>query len=325
MAGRLSLKAKTAMLEEYKAGPLPGGAVEELRKLLADTNHHVVSDAAYVAEKYSLRELIPDLEAAFDRLIPGGVKADKGCLAKSAIVSALDELEYEDRDNIFYRGIGYFQLEPGFGAPDDTAAEMRGRCGMALARLGGPEIFFHLGALAMDPEPQARSAAVKALVHLGSRQSELLLRMKILAGETHPDIMSECFSGLIAIDPEHSMDFVAGFLEDTDISRVEDAAIALGESRNLQAFEILCRYRENAILSQHRQSVILPIALTRLEEAFDYLIDIIGNESVESAVRAVESLPVMGVDDAHRERIEQAVESRDERRISEEFRKHFRI
>lgn len=87
---------------------------------------------------------------------------DKGCLAKEAIIEALDNLGYDD-DAIFLQGIGYFQIEPAYFRPVDTAAILRGKGAFALVRIGCSQIVLELVDLLTDPVPQARIAAVKAL------------------------------------------------------------------------------------------------------------------------------------------------------------------
>lgn len=325
MAKRLSQKAKLALLETWRTGPLPANADEDLRLFLADANHFVSAGAADIIRKYQRRELIPHLVAAFDRLIALPYKSDVGCTAKLAVVKALDALNYNDPDDVFYRGIRFVQMEPAFGESIDTAAELRGRCGAALARIGCPDIFFLLTTLVMDPEPQARAEAVNALIYLNTHESELLLRMKVLAGEPHTDILSQCFSGLVQINPDHSIDFLAQFLETADPITAEDAAIALGETRTQRAFEILRTHRRTVFQQQKKQSLLLPIALTKQDEAFDYLLEVIEDEPEENAAYAVEALRVLGLDDTRRKKLHEAVDSRNQRLITSAYKKYFAL
>ncbi len=323
MAKRLSQKAKVALLEEYKEGPLPPGAPAHLEGFLKDTTALVTAEAAKIVKKYRLKEMVPHLVNAFHRLAPQPYKADIGCLAKTAIVDALDTMDYNDTEDVFYRGITLVQPEPGWGETNDTASELRARCGMALARIPHPRVFFLLVNLVADNEPQARTGAVRALAYLGTRESELLLRMKVLNGDPQPAIISECLSGLMSIEPDRSMDFTAAFLDSRDPAVIEDAAIALGESRHPRALEILREHRERAILQTDKHLFILPIALTRLDEAFQYLLEIVEQEHEDSAVRAVESLPAAGIDDQRLEQVHRAIELRPEKEIKEAFNKYF--
>src|SRR5262245_57922649 len=72
----------------------PADAPPTLRKALADKSNVVVAKAAKIACELLLRELIPDLLAAYDRLFTDPVKRDQQCWGKTAIAKALREMEH---------------------------------------------------------------------------------------------------------------------------------------------------------------------------------------------------------------------------------------
>ena len=316
MAKRISIEDKLAKLRELEDAPLSTNVIKELSKVLSGANNVLVARAAQVVERRRITDLIPNLIAAFDCFMNKPTRADKGCLAKTAIIEALDNLSY-DCDDIFLQGIHHVQKEPSYGGTVDTAATLRGKCAFALARIGYAEVLFELTSLLMDPEPQARIAAVKAIAYLARVESELLLRMKVMAGDQEPNVLGECFSGLLSINPERSMSFVSRFLTSNNPLIVEEAALALGESRKAHAFEILRNYREGSIMKPDFQEILLlSIALTRLDEAFEYLIDVISNEHRNNAVAALKALRVFYANDDLRTRIHKAVVSRNDAMVS---------
>jgi HEAT repeat protein len=317
---RLSTEDKLAMLARVDDDPNLPDAVRNLRKALTDGNHLVVARGARIASKQGLSGLVPDLVGAFDRLLPKPHKSDPGCLAKIAIVKALDSLYYNDEDDVFPRGIRHVQMEPVYGGLADTAALLRASSASGLARTRHPDLFFLLAALLTDPETEARRAAAAILSTLVSDQSELLLRMKIMMGDRDEQVTCECLSGLMNLNPERSIDFVAGFLASDDPVIMEEAALALGESRTERAFEILCGFRDSSLGTEAKKMAILPIALTRLDRAFDYLIDIVARDNGKYAIAAIEALAIFMADGKRRERIREAVASRDEKDITEVFR-----
>src|ERR1700691_151721 len=71
-------------------------AIAGLRKALGDRVNLVVAKAARIAADRQLRELIPDLLAAFDRLFEDAVVRDTQCWGKNAIARALTELDYRE-------------------------------------------------------------------------------------------------------------------------------------------------------------------------------------------------------------------------------------
>ncbi|MGA1825676.1 MAG: HEAT repeat domain-containing protein [bacterium] len=320
---RISLKERIANLEKLVQEPCTDNVIPMLRKTLCSAESILVAKAAKIAAKRELTELIPDLVEAFNYFIAKPAKADPGCLAKMSVVKALDTLYYNDLDDVFLRGVHYVQMEPVYGGHVDTAAELRGKAAFALARINHPEILFILTALLMDPELQARSDAVVALTYLARPESELLLRMKVMAGDPEQDIIRDCFSGLMNINPEHSMHFVAQFLSSKEPMMIEDAALALGESKELEALKILCEKRDHTVTAKIKNLFIVPIALTKSDAAFDYLVDIISNEQCQSAVLALKALEIFAHSPEQCRRIKQAVESRDDATVSEAYHETF--
>lgn len=317
VARRASIEDKLTRISELENSLPSDDATAELRKVLSGANSLLLARAAKVALRCGLADLIPNLVTTLDRLLNKPAKSDPGCLAKLAIAEALDHLESDGAD-VFLRGIRHVQPEPVYGGSVDTAAEFRGRCGCALARIGYSEALFELTSLLMDPEPQSRLSAARAVAHVGGSESELLLRMKVLAGDEEPNVLGECFSGLLSVNPDRSIDFVSDFLDSDDTAIVEEVVLALGESRTMRAFEILCNYREDNIVDPElREPLLLAMALTRCEEAFEYLLDVIGEEHTENAVAAVTAMHVFHTDDKRRNKIHDAVRRRDESLVTQ--------
>src|SRR3979490_904500 len=105
----------------------PAEAIPPLRKALGDKSNLIVAKAAKIAGESMIRELIPDLLAAYKRHFEDPVKRDPQCWAKNAIAKALREMEYGEAEP-FLRGARYVQLEPVWGGEQDTAAALRGIC-----------------------------------------------------------------------------------------------------------------------------------------------------------------------------------------------------
>src|SRR5580658_5552733 len=107
-------------------------AVAGLRKALLDRVNLVAAKAARVAAELQLRELIPELLAAFDRLFVDPVERDTQCWAKNAIAKALTEMDYRESAP-FLRGSRHIQMEGVWAGQQDTAQTLRGICLLALA------------------------------------------------------------------------------------------------------------------------------------------------------------------------------------------------
>jgi HEAT repeat protein len=325
MVKRASTEEKISALRELEKEPITEGTRKALGKALTGANNILVAEAAKVVGNLRMEELIPDLVKAFDRFLDNPLKRDKGCLAKEKIIEALDKLEYDGKA-IFLQGVQYFQIEPAYLRPVDTAAILRGKCAFALVRIGCSGVVFELVDLLEDPEPQSRIAAVKALTGIAPDISEPLLRLKAMQVDEDHQVVAECLFALIQVNPGNAMSFVERFIGIDDFSELsnralilaENAALAIGESRLEKAFEILQHHREKSMNLEFQDMLLLPMALTRLEGAFDYLIGVIENGHKQSAVSAVKAIKIFG-DESHQTRIEGAVAFRDDTAVSEAY------
>jgi HEAT repeat protein len=322
MAKRLSLEEKLAKLKELETNPGSSDVPAELRKALNGPSNVLAAKAAKIAAKLGIKALLPNVADAFERFMTNPVKTDPGCRAKLAAVEALNTLGYEDVQ-LFLRGIRHIQMEPSFGPPVDTADTLRAACAFALYRLGYPELFNEMAALLADRQSVARRAAVRVLLEAANDTAEAMLRMKVLQGDKEPDVIADCFAALLAISPARSLPFVAGFLIAQDPLTVEDAALALGNSRTDQAFEILRGHWEESSSSQFKKMLLLPIALTRCNKAFDLLINVVEKESPPDAVAALKALAVCANTDKRRDRTRHAAESRKDPTVSRVCKEEF--
>src|SRR5205085_624790 len=123
--------------------------------------------------------------------------------------------------------------------PTDTAVELRGTCALGLVRIGHRETMTELVRLLVDPSPVARVAAIRAIAYSERDEGALLLRLKALTGDREPEVTAECFTALAKLAPEKSIPFIGEFLAAAEDVIAESAALALGETRRREAFDLL--------------------------------------------------------------------------------------
>src|SRR5207244_9099657 len=133
---------------------------------------------------------------------------DKMCRAKAAIAEALNLLEYTGED-VFWRGARHVQPEPVWGGTQDTAAGLRVTCAFALVRNRAQGVMPFLVDLLADPEKPARVGAAQALAYAETEAAGLLLRLKARLGDKEPEVLSECFNGVLKLSPAGGVAFVA--------------------------------------------------------------------------------------------------------------------
>lgn len=107
-------------------GVLDESALERLRQSLGCPWYRVVAAAAAIVQARCVDSLRDQLRQAFDRFRRLPAKNDPGCVAKLALVDALDALKYPD-ETPFLGAIRVVQAEPVWGGTTDTAGPARGR------------------------------------------------------------------------------------------------------------------------------------------------------------------------------------------------------
>jgi HEAT repeat protein len=263
-----------------------------------------------MAAERSLREHVPDLLGAYPRFLVDAVKRDPKCIAKQAITRALVELDCSDVE-FFLAGIRYRQPEPVWGGTADSAVDVRCSCAMGLAATGYFRAIQELTSLLSDSEWGARAGAARAISCGNPREAEAVLRLKVFVGDEEPQVIGECFAGLLSVAPEDCLIFVASYLSEGPDDTRDFAALALGESRHPQALEHLRSAWDGATDKDFRAVLIRAAALHRSEAAFDWLLWIIEHGSAAHAEVAVEALSVYERNSKLNERVQAALARRD--------------
>jgi hypothetical protein len=292
-------------LERIEASLEAPAAGEALGRYLAGKSNVVVAKAVRLAARAGDPGRVPDLVAAFHRFMIDPVKTDKGCLVKVAVAEALLASDDPDED-VFRAGLGHVQMEPVWGGRADTAAPLRALCALGLVRVGAAGVMDELAVLLADPEPDARVGAARALAACGDAATPLL-RFKVLTGDAQPLVLAECLGGLMSVAPDDSFAFVAGLIGDDRPEVAPHAAMALAESRRPGAFELPRERWEASPLPEFRESLLLPIALTRHEEAPPFLTSVLASGDLAAATAAVAALAIYRGDPGVRARAEAAI------------------
>ena len=308
-------------LERLSRGQMNSEAASEIKKALTGSISLLVSKAADIVGDKSLRKLIPELIAAFHRFMADKGRADKQCLAKISIVNALNKLEYQGSD-VYIAGARHVQMEPAYGEMIDAACDLRCGCAFGLARIHHPDTNYILVDLLVDKETPVRVAAVKALAYIAEPESELLLRLKVLNGDAEVDVMSECFAGLMVMVPERSLEFVSRYLKTDDLTIVESAALAVGESHIPEAFNILRDCWDEDPYPPYRRALLLPIALVRSDESFKFLVEVVKESSIQTASQALSALTLYASGRTI-DTIREAVKTRNDSDLSRQFECEF--
>jgi HEAT repeat protein len=305
MAKATSIEDRLAELATLSKAPDTPETRKQIRTHLASKVSLVAAKAAEIVSHLEDHDFVPDLIAAFHRFMTDPAKTDKGCAAKTAIVKTLLAVECDD-EKLFLTGIRHVQFEPTWGGRSDTAAALRALCGLGLVQVGSPDAMNELAALLADREGDARIGAARALGHCGPAAAPIL-RFKVLTGDEEPAVLAECLNGLMSLSASASFEFVAGFVDQRYPSLYEHAALALSESRVPGVFELLKEKSTATFDREFKQSLLLPMALTRSEAACDFLISVLETGDVKMATASIAALSIYRDDATLRKRAEEAI------------------
>ncbi len=308
-------------LGELRTAP-PELATKELRGYLGNRSNLVVAKAAKIAGELRISELKPDLVAAFHRFMKNPQQMDKRCAALTEIAAALYEMDYREPE-IYRQGLRHIQREASFGPPTDAAAALRGMSAQGLVRTRYANALADVVQLLVDPEAPARLGAIRALASNGGDAGVLLLRLKILTGDAEPEVLGECFAGLLAAAPEQSLDFMVQYVDDDDDAISEAAIWALGESRLPAAFEILKEKWQRTVDHSSRKVLLAAMAASRLEEAIEFLRSLLESESSQTASDVVAALAMYKGNESIKQSIGAIVRGRGDKRLIETFEREF--
>ena len=157
----------------------------------------------------------------------------------------------------------------------------------------------------------------------GGSTGALLLKLKILAGERQPEVLGECFSGLLAGAPGRSLPLVAGFIDSEDTAVAEAALLALGTSRLPEALDLLKARWERTAVGPLRKTVLLAIAMIRSDAAIEFLLALLAECTPTVATDVIAALAFFRSNEKVRSRVESVVARRNEKSVNEIFRQEF--
>ena len=323
MAKKDPLEEKLEHLSKLRQEDDPKVLQAELKAALTQKRYGLlVAKAADLIAELGIAGLDREMQDAFLRLTRDPLKKDKGCAGKTSLAKALVELE-QPASEVFLVGLRFVQPEPSWGGSTDTAAQLRGWCAHGLVRMRHPRAVLKITPLLVDPERPTRLAAVDALGDSGQAAAEALLRLKVLTGDEEPEVVAECFTSLLRLEPDRSLSFIGDFLDAKDPAVAEAAALALGDSRSEEAIDLLESRLEVTLDEDRQRSLYLALALTRRQRAIDRLVDEVEQGSMGRARAALKALALHRHDDSLREKLRGFLDSRPDRVLEQIWRQEY--
>jgi HEAT repeat protein len=287
---------KKIALELSRLAREPAGLETEagrqvLRDALGSRSAALVIDAARAIAEQRPSGCEEALRGAYEALT--GERAstlDPGCLAKEALLAALDALEDGDAE-LFAQAALYVQRERAKGGERDTAARVRTRGVLGIARLGHADWLPILGACLADADPTLRLSAARALGHRGQREAAGLLLLRVGVGDESPEVVTECLRGLFATAPDFALRQARALLRGTSTQR-EQVLHALGTASHDAAVELLAEELAQLSLADERQALVEALGLSLRPRARAVLLELVSSERSSDAEAALTALAI---------------------------------
>jgi len=321
-----TFERELAVLEAMAGQPLDAEGIERVRKALGHENNYLVAKAARLVADNVLVALMPQVRSAYDRFFNDPVKTDPQCWAKNALVKALVTLECRDAD-VYLRGLRHTQEEPVWGGNSDTAGTLRGICTHALVLcdgLGENQLLQILLTPLLDHDKTVRMEAARAIGQVGSETAALLLKLRVMLRKDDSEVLGACFSSLLGmdkIDRTATIALIADFLDDGEEAAAE-AAFSLAETHDRAALDALIARRRRGTDSWFGSVLDNAIALTRLQEGMDFLLQVIEEDSRQAA-SALEAISRVYQSPEVRLRVSSAVSKAGSERVQLAFHQFF--
>ncbi len=268
--------------------PSPESLVK-LRTFLRDRESFLVEKAIRLAEKWAAPELVPDLISTFNRLL---TSKDSGAAAKTAIAEILCNWMSPQASALFETATRHIQREPVWGGQVDVAGPLRGWGAFGLAALGHHDQVRLILPLLIDPQPEPRIYAARALSVGRSPAGEALLRLKVLQGDPEPDVLADILLSLATGWPENSLDFFLSLVEKNPAPAELLPALlaAIAHCKTPRAVATLRDLYHNDLSPTSRRQTLDALALCRRSEAADFLLCLLTDSSPSQALATLSAL-----------------------------------
>ena len=280
---------------------------EALKRGLGNRSGLIVGKAAEVIAERMITGLDVELVRAYQRLSKNSLKSDRGCRGKAGVVDALYHLGAMEID-LYLDAVRLKQLEPVWGGHEDTAVCVRSVAALALVRANYHDVMNELAGLLADEQHTARIGAAKAIGYRGLADGEPLLRLKVLSGDSDQEVLAECMTSILAIAGEAGLDFVKHQLEKNDHPRWRAAAVALGQSRDERAFDVLHENFERTLDRQSRADLLTAMAMLRQETATHFMVGLMRHGNNVTAQETIQALSMYHYDGKLKDRLLDAAE-----------------
>jgi hypothetical protein len=159
------------------------------------------------------------------------------------------------------------------GRPGGHRRPLRGICLLALPAcpdIPREQVLRHMVNALTELSPTVRADAARALAEMQGDDCALPLRLKARAHDAEPALTGQVLESLLALERRDALPFVRQFPAAAD-QVSEEAALALGGSRQSGAVDVLLESWPTARGLEYRQALLRALSISRHDRAIEFL------------------------------------------------------
>ena len=134
----------------------------------------------------------------------------------------------------------------------------------------------------------------------------LLLRLKARLGDRRPAVTGHVFDAILNLERDRGLLFVTEFLKSADVEVRDEAALAMGSSRQPKAVQTLIAMWTETFDREFRSVLLRAISASREESALDFLLNLVKEGSSLQVSAALDALALHADSPEIQSRIDQA-------------------
>ncbi len=297
---------------------------DALIRALSDANNLYVSKVAKRIRELELTGCADSLVAAFDRFLLNGPETDSQCWAKLELIRTIHAIGHRDA-GVYLRAFHCVQMESVWGGKADTATAIRTFAAVALleTNLAIPTMLRELAGGLFDPAHLVRMECITALATLNRWEAELLLRQKVLAGDERFEVVGAAMFALVELNEPGAIELVTAQLANPHADTALEAYAALAQCRHERAFAVIRDQWKLRLDTAIRRTILFALGASPREEATEFLLRALEQESLELAGCAIAALGKSRFKNEIRDRVASLVDQRHDRELARLFREEF--
>ena len=155
-----------------------------------------------------------------------------------------------------------------------------------------------------------RTDAIRTIEQMNGEEAQLLLRLKARLGDSESSVTGRVFDAILNLETDKGLAFVAGYMKSSNLEIRDEAALAIGSSRQPAAADLLIESWNNTLDAEFRSVLVRAISASRAEKGLEFLLSLVREGARPQAQSALDALQLHQDSNDIHDRTEQAIAQR---------------